>query len=125
MKQKHNHTYDCEECGKSFSKKIDCRMHTKTHNSVKPYHCQPCDSKFSLKSQFDRHIATYHTNHYVCNLCQEKFVSRTLYLRHQSAHKKEHTYDDKCCETCKKIFALEVLMGSLEKEVVSLKHSLN
>ena len=120
MKRKHTHTYKCEECDQQFFKKNDHKLHLKTHNKEKPYSCNECPGKFSLKSYLDKHRQDSHSR-----CCEESFPNRTAYSRHVRSHlRKKHLLDDTCCNDCKKLVVMEALASNLEIDIAALRKRL-
>lgn len=49
------HAYECEICGKVFSRPYNLRLHAKTHLTEKPYGCLFCDRHFARTHDRKRH----------------------------------------------------------------------
>ena len=121
MKQKHTHTYKCEECDFQTFKKIESKLHQKKHNKFKPYRCGQCASEFSLKSYLISHEKNYHVN-LQCDTCSVQFPSRTEFVRHMKGHlPKKHLFSDECCNDCKRLSVMEALALSLNDEIREMK----
>ena len=60
------------------------------HNSIKPFSCTFCDSKFARVSHLNRHIRT-HTGErpFPCNLCEKSFARQDKLKVHMDRHNKE------------------------------------
>ena len=55
-------SYDCEECGKSFTRSNRLRDHIQSkHQGIKGYPCHLCDVECQTADALSRHITTKHT----------------------------------------------------------------
>ena len=97
MKSKHGHTFKCPECGKELMSRSSFNIHVKTHASQKPYQCDQCDNKFSMKSDYMNHVS--------------------------STHKKIHS-ENKDCEHCNKMDIMKMKIIEMEKQLKEMsKHT--
>lgn len=69
--------FQCEVCGKAFSKNCSLKSHVRTHTGETPYPCEVCGKAFSEKSNLRKHMRT-HTGEipYSCEICAQAFSRR-------------------------------------------------
>ena len=62
--------YECDQCDKSYSRKMGLSLHIQSlHEGVK-YCCDQCDYQSSYKGALRRHIQSIHEGiKYACNQC--------------------------------------------------------
>ncbi|CZR65799.1 uncharacterized protein PAC_15699 [Phialocephala subalpina] len=86
--------FQCQDCPKSFSKRMDYNRHRKNHD--KPFSCVLCGRKFGLKTGLERHRLTHlwQTQGFRCTFpgCELSGVARKDYLW-QHIKKKHQTPD--------------------------------
>ncbi|XP_068204963.1 uncharacterized protein [Palaemon carinicauda] len=99
------HTEDlfrCREGDKTFSNKIDLKVHYETHNRIKSFKCSVCDKAFHLKINLASHFRI-HTREkpFKCNVCDQAFSDRSSLTTHSRMHTGEKPFK---CSVCDKAF---------------------
>ena len=97
--------YECQECGRYFSRMSDLNHHQRTdHNGIKTFECQECSECFSKKADLDRHLRIVHmVKSFVCQECGKDFSRNTDLNRHQrTVHDGTKPFK---CQECGKCFA--------------------
>ncbi|VEL37383.1 unnamed protein product [Protopolystoma xenopodis] len=79
--------FDCEICGKNFSRQSAKEKHIRTHTGERPFVCKFCDKAYRQKVHLNEHLRS-HTGErpYVCRLCGFSLASKSLLNRHLRTH---------------------------------------
>ena len=73
----------CEVCDKKINSR-NMKEHLKTHDSLR-YNCEQCGKDFSRKEAVNRHVLTIHDKDqakFPCNVCAKKFRRRDYMMEH-------------------------------------------
>ncbi|XP_018336391.1 gastrula zinc finger protein xFG20-1-like isoform X1 [Agrilus planipennis] len=108
LKRKHKRTdLTCEICNVFVGPYKKLAAHTlKDHGvdakTLKPYHCDECDAKFSSSTHLARH-KLYHAGNrtHMCSYCGKGFITKKDMITHEKLH--SNTRDIQC-ELCSKSF---------------------
>ena len=83
--------YECDTCGKSFTRLGTLRVHLRTHSCENSHECEVCERQFNKASVLKKHLLT-HTGEkpHRCAVCGNGFCDSSGLKRHL---KRVHTSD--------------------------------
>ncbi|KAL3988857.1 hypothetical protein ACER0C_013175 [Sarotherodon galilaeus] len=96
--------YGCSQCGKSFSRLHQFKLHQQSHKRKRAFWCTVCGKSFQCSS----HLSIHHRTHtgekpYGCGQCGKRFTQQSSLRVHQRTHSGERPYS---CSQCGKTFIL-------------------
>ncbi|KAK2817287.1 hypothetical protein Q5P01_025478 [Channa striata] len=95
--------FQCSQCSKSFRSNSGLRLHSKQHMEVRPsYECPDCGRTYGRMTELKMH-QRYHTGDkpYACTCCSKRFVSKDKLNVHMRIHTGERPYS---CPHCGQTF---------------------
>ncbi|XP_077482210.1 uncharacterized protein LOC144092919 [Stigmatopora argus] len=95
--------FPCEHCGKGFFGKDALVRHTLIHTGERPFKCDDCDKSFRSSAELKIH-RRYHTGErpFKCGICEKGFVQSCFLTLHMRTHTGERPY---VCAVCNKAFS--------------------
>jgi DNA-directed RNA polymerase subunit M/transcription elongation factor TFIIS len=100
--------FDCEVCGKSFSRRDNLRNHMLSHNKAhlkakhikegRKFKCDQCNYAGKTKQHLYYHKKS-HTGRFHCSICNKTYRTNSGYKRHAEIHQRL------ICDRCGSVFA--------------------
>lgn len=83
-----NTSLRCTECEMTFASKRELNAHRNTHPVLFPtYECENCGKTFTQRSNYQRHLYVHaKVTPYKCEVCQRYFSSNSALNRHSVIH---------------------------------------
>ncbi|XP_068735134.1 zinc finger protein OZF-like [Montipora capricornis] len=100
----------CEQCGRAFRQPGNLTRHRLTHTTVKPYVCLQCNKAFNSASNLHTHMRT-HTNYkpFICDFCGKGFRDKSVMRIHRYTHTGERPHKcDKCGRSFRQLIHLKL-----------------
>uniref|UniRef100_A0A671VH47 C2H2-type domain-containing protein n=1 Tax=Sparus aurata TaxID=8175 RepID=A0A671VH47_SPAAU len=85
--------YVCSQCGKTFSRLHQFKLHQQSHKRKRAFWCTVCGKNFQCSS----HLSIHHRTHtgekpYGCGQCGKRFTQQSSLRVHQRTHSGERPY---------------------------------
>ena len=82
--------FECVECLKCFTTKLQLKHHMNIHLGLKPYVCETCNKSFTQPTHLKIHQRVHDgSKPYMCSVCGKRFAIASNMRKHQAIHDRE------------------------------------
>jgi len=104
--------FECEICFKRFHRSDKLTVHKKIHTGERPHECDVCGKRFTRHYHLTKHRSLHTGNRpHGCNVCPKKFFDRYSQLRHMKTHPENAAIFASCSTPQEVIEALNAVTG--------------
>lgn len=78
--------FSCTFCSASFDRMRFFEAHMANHEGPKPFGCDRCSCRFTVKDHLQAHVQGHIDRTYACDLCSGRYSRRSHLVRHLTIH---------------------------------------
>ena len=112
--------FECVECLKSFTTKLQLKHHLNIHLGLKPYSCEICNKSFTQPTHLKIHRRVHDgSKPYMCSVCGKTFAIGSNMRKHLAIHDRE---DPELTASQAELAVTETVTEIEEQEVVRMSN---